>query len=402
MIFARNIFAGVLGGIGVTLLSVDVQAHELWVSGYTSSAVHRFDETTGAHLGDLGPLMGAQSIRYGPAGLLYICAEESDLVARYDGPVFVDNFVVDDPGTPEDETGGLDAPTAAVFGPDGNLYVASFSGDNVYQYDGATGAFLSEFVSPRDGGLNGPDAGMTFGPDGHLYVPSFNSSQILRYNGETGAFIDVFVGANNGGLQNPRMLLFRGDGSLWVSSWGSNSILRFANDGTFIDRIIRSTRPTGFAFGPHDRNVYVTSDLLNNVRVYDGENGTYLGDHVPNDGTIDGGTWVSFYPDSDVRMSRMDPGQSSQSNEITLKGATPQSLVIFLVGTNLLSQSLPNCRTEVFGVELPKLFFVPTNAQGSLALSGFLGPETQDLEVLFQFIDLASCRVSNLVIQTIE
>ena len=57
--------------------------------------------------------------------------------------------------TPGNETGGLDAPTAAVFGPVGSLYVASFSRDEVLRYDIKTGAALGTLVPRNGGGLRG-------------------------------------------------------------------------------------------------------------------------------------------------------------------------------------------------------------------------------------------------------
>ena len=120
---------------------------ELWVSGYNSNAVHRFDPVTGDSLGILSNVRGAQSIRGGRGGYRYIVAEKPDTIRRYRGLDFESDFIADDPDTPEDETGGLINPTAAIFGPDGNLYVASFGTDEVLRYDGETGAFLDVFVS---------------------------------------------------------------------------------------------------------------------------------------------------------------------------------------------------------------------------------------------------------------
>ena len=90
--------------------------------------------------------------------------------------------------------GGLSAPVQAVFGPDGNLYVASFNSNSVERYNGTTGAPLRTFVTPGSGGLNGP-TGVAFGRDGNLYVSSNTSGEVLRYDGETGAFKNIFVAA---------------------------------------------------------------------------------------------------------------------------------------------------------------------------------------------------------------
>ena len=88
----------------------------LLVSGYTSGAVHAYRARDGRLMRKLEPVPGAQSIELGADGLLYICAESAGRVLRFDAHTlgYVDAFVWDDPLTPQDETGGLDGPTAAV------------------------------------------------------------------------------------------------------------------------------------------------------------------------------------------------------------------------------------------------------------------------------------------------
>ncbi len=63
------------------------------------------------------------------------------------------------------------------------LVSAELSG-NILRYDGGTGAFIDEFVSPGVGGLCenhevGP-GGMVFGADGHTYSPSLASPRLAR------------------------------------------------------------------------------------------------------------------------------------------------------------------------------------------------------------------------------
>jgi hypothetical protein len=95
-----------------------------------------------------------------------------------------------------------------VFGPDGNLYVSANATDSVLRYDATSGAFLGAFVPAGSGGFDGA-AGIAFGPDGHLYVLSVvGAKQALRYDGATGAFLDVFVPEGSGGMMTPVALLF--------------------------------------------------------------------------------------------------------------------------------------------------------------------------------------------------
>jgi len=259
---------------------------ELLVCNFFGDSVTRFDPSTGALLGTLAAtdeLDGALGITVGPDGDIYVASEESNAVLRYAGASgeYLGRFVWDDPGTPEDETGGLEGPGAVLFGADGMLYVSSFDSDAVLRYDGATGAFVDVFVAEGAGGLDGPDAGMTFGPDGDLFVPGFysntvsrfaaatgeplpdftptdlldnprtlifadgylyvaneGSNEVLRYDGATGAFVDVFVAAGAGGLAGPAGMVFGPDGVLHVASVGNDRVLRFDADGQPLPELI--------------------------------------------------------------------------------------------------------------------------------------------------------------------
>ena len=184
---------------------------------------------------------------FGSDGHLYVPSQDTNVVGRYFGPVAEDGA----PGAPMpppfalQETGatylpgtfvpsrkhhprGLRAVRRAVFGPNGDLYVADRDTNRVNRYDGESGALRREyahpslikpvhlafrpgdgallagsrdrnavfaidtesgeiapFVAPGAGGLNAP-AGMAFGPEGALYVASREGKQILRFDAKTG------------------------------------------------------------------------------------------------------------------------------------------------------------------------------------------------------------------------
>jgi sugar lactone lactonase YvrE len=171
--------------------------------------------------------------------------------------------------------------------PQGTFLVGNSRGNNVLRFDGNTGNYLGEFISPGSGGLSNPDT-IVFGPDGNgddksdIYVASGDkpgnsaeptASAVLRYDGITGAFIDKFVGDNpntsadeTGGLSRPYGLAFGPDGNFYVSSFLSDQILRYnGKTGQFIDVFASGNQqagglngPNGLLFAP-DGNLYVTT-----------------------------------------------------------------------------------------------------------------------------------------------
>ena len=126
---------------------------------------------------------------------------------RYNGTngAFVDTFVAAN-------SGGLSTPEYLRFGPDGHLYVPSWSGDNVMKFDRTTGASLGAIVTAGSGGLDTARE-IAWGADGKLYVTSFGADNgsardaVLRFDATTGAFIDPFITVGSGGLDGPTFLI---------------------------------------------------------------------------------------------------------------------------------------------------------------------------------------------------
>lgn len=393
---AALVAAGVLASVA------NAQQPRLLVSGYTSGQVHAF-ESDGTSAGSLGAADGAQSVRYGPDGQLYVCAEEQDAVLRFDGVTGapLGPFVFDDPLTPQDETGGLRAPTAAIFGPDGMLYVASFVDDAVLRYDGTSGAYVDDFIPSGTGAINGPDAGMDFGPDGHLYIPSFNNHRVLRYHGKTGAPMGAFIPFDQFTLSRPRCLRWRGDGVLYVTSWGNNRVLRYDLDGELIDVFATITRPSGLAFGP-DGHVYVTSDQSDRVFMFDGGSGAPLGEFGDGPAAgVDGATYLEWLPDPELRLQRPWPGTAGVSNALGVTNAEPGALLWLVAGFDTLSFPLP-CPGAWLGADPGLVLAVTADAAGAFALDADVPADAQGGTLVLQAYDPAGGCVSNLVISTFD
>src|SRR4029077_9230208 len=115
------------------------------------------------------------------AGDLLVSSRFSSRVIRYDAATgtFVSVFAIGH---------GVANPNGIAYGPDGNLYVGNGDEGRVLKFDGQTGDYLGDFITPATpGGLTNCRA-IVFGPDGNLYVNSGSTSKVLAYDGRTGAF----------------------------------------------------------------------------------------------------------------------------------------------------------------------------------------------------------------------
>jgi streptogramin lyase len=209
----------------------------------------------------------------------------TDSILRYsDTGTFINAFI-------PSRSGGLDNPRAVISGPDGNLYVSqgTSSSDPIRRYDGHTGEFIDNFafqpgVSPF---------GIVFGPDGHLYAASFSSNDVVRFNGSTGEFLGVF--AAGGDLFQPRGLVFGPDGHLYVSSLSGKVIRYHGVTGEFMDDFAVGVDPRGLVFGP-DGHLYVASFSDNRVWRFNGATGVSMGVFASGGG-LNGPVGVGFGAD---------------------------------------------------------------------------------------------------------
>jgi hypothetical protein len=320
----------------------------LLVSSSKTDNVLRYDTATGAFVDEFiphrdGRLNQPGSILIGPKDHnVYVGTGhfqgpgQIKAVLRYDGATgaFLDEFV---------QRGQLTQPGAAVFGPDGNIYVNdSFTTHQgrVARFDGTTGAYLDDFVPVGSGGL-GHTVSLVFGPSGRgagsldLYVNDEDTGSILRYDGTTGAFLGVFVSGGSGGLGTSAGFVFGPDGNFYVADGGffgsTPAVLRFQGaagptPGAFMGAFVPAGRggllqPFGVLFGP-DRNgdgrqdLYVTSTQVNDssfanskphtssVKVYDGVTGAYLSDFVSVDsGGLNEPTLMTFTETDPVTLA---------------------------------------------------------------------------------------------------
>jgi DNA-binding beta-propeller fold protein YncE len=292
---------------------------DLYVSGFFSSSVQRFDGPLNAVPGPR-PARGKSSafysvpvtrrpwgLAFGPDGNLYVAnfGTGSDAIMRVQGPFSASAGSV----SPFVDAGAF---FDVAFGPDGNLYAAGRG--PVVRYDIVTGALIGEFTHGHD--LFEVHA-VAFGPDGDLYVTSYDScvsgpsgctgfrSEIVRFDAVTGDFVDVYATSGQGGLTLPWDLAFGPGGALFVAN--ASNILRFDrstlrvravhNFSSAVFATYPNFVPLAIAFGP-DGNLYVSnsdgSGSSGNILRFDGKTGAFIDVFVP---VVDGGPrGIAFAP----------------------------------------------------------------------------------------------------------
>jgi DNA-binding beta-propeller fold protein YncE len=117
---------------------------------------------------------------FGSDGDLYVADRDASCVRKYqaDSGSYLGKVV--------SESDGLDNPIHLLFSPDGRyLFVGNGGNDSILLHDTARKS-TSIYVAPKAGGLNGP-AGMAFGDDERFYVASRSSKEILHYEDVNGS-----------------------------------------------------------------------------------------------------------------------------------------------------------------------------------------------------------------------
>jgi len=176
-------------------------------------------------------------------GDVLVTCPPTDGVRRFDAIGISVPFVVA-------ASGGLGSPRGLDFGPNGNLFVASSTGE-VLEYDGSTGASVGVFVDSNGNGGGPVDPyGLVF-HGGSLFVASFFPSEVVEFDAATGAFVQTFVTSGSGGLSGPRGLAFGPAGDLYVTSYDDDAVRRYdGGDGSFVEVFVASQ--SGGLSGPTD------------------------------------------------------------------------------------------------------------------------------------------------------
>ena len=192
--------------------------------------VYQHDLATGQLIGEFSTgrtISNPMGMTFGPDGHLYVAAYHDHAVLRFDGTTgaFIDEFIADEPE--------LEWPLSVTFGGSGNYaYVSEqlFDG-RVLRFNSTTGNFVDELL--RTMNVNAYFH-ISIEADGLLYVAGLHTDNVVRFDPDTGEPLDAFVTPASGGLDGPVTFAFGGDGYFYVTSVGTNAILRYhAADGSY-------------------------------------------------------------------------------------------------------------------------------------------------------------------------
>jgi WD40 repeat protein len=245
---------------------------DVFVSAASRNSVLRFDDN-GNFLGDfvspgLGGLSDPQGIKFGPNGNLYVSSNGSNNVLEFDGQD--GSFIGVAASLPD-----MNWPAEINFR-NGLLYVSDFSSANsvgrVSRFNVQTNTLVDHFIV----GANFAD-GLSWNTDGNIVLSEFGSNAVRIYDGQTGVYIEDFITPNQNGLASPLDNLFLPNGNFLVSSYNNSRVMMFDANGNYIsDPFGAVTFPQGLEIGP-DGNIYVGSFTQGIIRKYDINTFQFLG-----------------------------------------------------------------------------------------------------------------------------
>jgi hypothetical protein len=214
---------------------------------------HDFAGVFVKHHADLNPGIDHPfNVAFDSNGDLYISSQNTNLVARYHGPL----SKTGEPGTPMPlpehleknklppgtfvpsaklAPNGLLEVRTVMFAPNGDLYIADRAADCVRIYEARTGHFLRDLVSRADQ-VDKP-IHLMLSPDGrYLFVGSGGSDSILRHDiGQNST--SVFIRPKSGGLNGPAGMAFGDDRLFYVASRNTKEILCYdSKDGRPVNK----------------------------------------------------------------------------------------------------------------------------------------------------------------------
>lgn len=237
-----------VGGIG-----------DAYISSDASNLLRAYGGVTGAFLGvhavSTAGATGQLALHFGAANNRLLVGHTSGGVNEFDATTgaYIKTY---EPGA-----GWI---WAALYAPNGNVYLSYTAFNQVREYNSATGAFV-RVVSTIPGG----PADMRIGPDGNLYVVTYYVGGVYEVDPVSGAILGSWSlpPAANG---NDVAFL---NGQILVTAQGTNVVYRF--DSTPAHNLLGLFAGTGWGnphgidISPHNGHIYVVDGITTQVHEFD-------------------------------------------------------------------------------------------------------------------------------------
>ncbi|MDX2248954.1 MAG: hypothetical protein SF052_19355 [Bacteroidia bacterium] len=284
-----------------------------------------------------------------------------------------------------------------------DIFVSSKNTHSVKRYNGNTGQYIGDFVTPNSGSLNSPQD-VLFHPNGNLLVTGRFNNAVKMYNGQTGAYIGNFT--KNYPLDNGTKMTWGPDGYLYISQWGitKSKVVRYDTLGNFVDEFTKANlNQAGGHAWDSEGNLYVAvhaEGIDGNILRFD-TTGVLTEIYIPN-GVVEGPIKV-WFRGPDMYVQDLELGEiiifDASNKTLLSKPATgltgsegymydPAGLLYLCEpGANHVKRyNIPNNTSEVFintgGLSYPNsITFGPglmTSTQPDLSPSELMLQVTQD------------------------
>jgi DNA-binding beta-propeller fold protein YncE len=218
---------------------------------------------TRAYSGAVGAFMGAFASSVLGAGQLAIHFGETNgrvLIGHFSGGV--DEFDAATGAYIKTYAPGGGFQWAGLYLPSGNVVIGSQTTNDLRIYDATTGGFLS-VLTPFPG-----PADMTIGPNGNLYVCSYTTSQVAEIHPVTGALLSSWPQAFGDRTND---IAFLPSGDILVTVMSSNVCYVYSPSYTLITAFAGTgwMRPHGVAVSPHTGRILIADGVTTQVHEFD-------------------------------------------------------------------------------------------------------------------------------------
>ena len=254
-------FVTLLPAALLAMVLVSAPAHaaggvgDLFVTSDASNVVRAYVGNTGALIGTHSTAVlgsGELGIHFGLLNGRYLVGSFGGGVDEYDATsgAYIKTYST---------TGGWQ--WTGLYGPNGNVYIGSFTTGDVREYDATTGLLVSILYSVPD------PADMAIGPNGNLYICQFNLGAVSEITFGGTLVNQWFLPAGS----QANDIAFLPGGNIVVTAMRTNVMYRYS-PALVLNGIYMGTgwdRPHGVDISPIDGNLYVADSVTTQVHVFD-------------------------------------------------------------------------------------------------------------------------------------